>query len=1340
LKALIPYFIQERFRENQTMGKLEAFTMFVDISGFTAMTESLMQKGNEGAEQLSLILNEIFEPLVALVYEENGFIPYFAGDAFTAIFPTEHTAISADRFLRLALKIRNFFTENTFSFGFDIKAKIGLGYGEVHYGIVGEQKHSFYFRGKAIESAAECQLKAAAQEVIVDLPLYQRVRAESNGFWKLAPIKDSWYIVENQDDFYKKMLFTEAEEKFDPVIGQNFLPKSVIDFNQSGEFRSVITLFIAFEGANTHNELNKLASLVLTQTDNFSGYFKEIDYSDKGGLMIIIFGAPVSYENSTQRALEFALSVKQSASDIKGVKLKIGISSGIAYTGIIGGKERCQYAAVGTSVNLAARFMSNSKWGEIFCDKEISRNKGFRFAYEGSIAYKGIAQNIATYQLLGRRSDEELSYQNVMIGREAELAILTDFASPILQQQFVGVAYLYGEAGIGKSRLSFELKKNMEQQGVKNWLVCQSDQILRKPFNPFIYCLKYYFDQSIDKPLADNQQSFDENFEILLKDCLNTKHNAADNIIKELVRTKSILSGLVGLVEENSLWEQLDAKGRYENTLAALSNFFVAEAMLQPTIIALEDTHWYDEDSKRFLQQFLKNITDFPVFILVTSRYNDDNTKSDIFATLQGINNITIDLNILQADALQKMAELRFGGKIDDTFSAFLQRSSNGNPFYAEQVLEYFLESNLLESSDDGVWTVKDKTLKLSGSMNTVLTARVDRLSFLVRETVKAAAVIGREFELPILSEVMRKQEEFALRNGNQSLLLKEQVQTAEKSQIWQAMNELRYIFKHSLLREAIYDMQLRARLRELHRNIAEAIEKIYAQNIEERYADLAFHYEQGEVIEKTIFYLNKAADYAKRNYQNVQSLEYFEKLLTYFPKKENTNEVIKVLLRKGELLQTMGNWTGAENDFEQIITLAHEGNDEKSLMKAYGLLGNVLLLKGNYEKSKENHDKGLLLANQLQDFVGESRSLGGIGNLYFRQGDYEKAEIYFNQCLDAVKKVDTKFINPQIVANLGLTYMNQSRYEEGIACMLAQLEICEAQKDKNGMATIHTNLGIVYLEEGNFDAAKHHFQAGLAQSEALGNNFLLSIALGSLGNVYEKKGDFDTAESLYQRDLQLTEQLGDKQGIAIAFGLLGGLYCSKGEHDKALTFLEKNLTLCKTLNYQKGVVKALNLLGDLYTQTKQYAKAISHYEQSMEVAKKINSQLLYALNAIELAQVHLETSAYEKALALEKEVEVIAIVVNNKQLQFEYQVLKASCARIEKKNDIAEQTLQNLMLSETLTEEEEAIVYYELTLLKKNEQGLRQKVTAMYIELYRKTPKYLYINRLNQLGSVKKN
>ena len=132
MKSLIPHFIQEKVLERQWHGSLNAYVMFIDLSGFTSLTETLMKKGNQGAEELSLILNEIFEPLVGFVYERGGFIPHFAGDSFFALFPNADPQ-SGRCFLDAAAMAVEFFQKRSFSFGgFLIGLKIGRRSGVGH--------------------------------------------------------------------------------------------------------------------------------------------------------------------------------------------------------------------------------------------------------------------------------------------------------------------------------------------------------------------------------------------------------------------------------------------------------------------------------------------------------------------------------------------------------------------------------------------------------------------------------------------------------------------------------------------------------------------------------------------------------------------------------------------------------------------------------------------------------------------------------------------------------------------------------------------------------------------------------------------------------------------------------------------------------------------------------------------------------------------------------------------------------------------------------------------------------------------------------------------------------
>ena len=186
MKHFLPHFIQENYRHGLLQGRLRACTMFVDLSGFTRMTEKLMQKGAEGAEEMSSVLNQIFQPTVALVYEQGGFIPYFAGDSFTAIFPAPTQAgkngeqARASSFgggrveavlMTAQATLRRFLHEQeaeTLLAEHHIGIKIGMSEGEVEWGIVGNRRKGYYFRGEPIDSCAQAQAKAGSLEVVCD--------------------------------------------------------------------------------------------------------------------------------------------------------------------------------------------------------------------------------------------------------------------------------------------------------------------------------------------------------------------------------------------------------------------------------------------------------------------------------------------------------------------------------------------------------------------------------------------------------------------------------------------------------------------------------------------------------------------------------------------------------------------------------------------------------------------------------------------------------------------------------------------------------------------------------------------------------------------------------------------------------------------------------------------------------------------------------------------------------------------------------------------------------------------------------------------------------------------
>lgn len=1334
LKRLIPHFIEQNFKQHQYYGEFEGYSMFIDLSGFTALTQTLTKKGALGAEHLTIILNQIFEPLVKLVYSQGGFIPYFAGDSFIAIFAPPFSERALDRLTYTAQKARLLYKEQSFLGSFKIGIRIGISQGTIEWGIVGKEKKSFYFRGSAIDFSARSQCRAENEQIIIHENLksilsdkYEMVQVEEGYFALMSLVADESY---QSNDNPRSSLSVD-------VVAQ-FMPDSIIKLSDVGEFRTVVSVFISFAGISDYESFNRFATIILDQANNFSAYLKEIDFGDKGGVIPVFFGAPVSFENNTARALEFVISVCEALknNDFEYIEYRIGISVGTAYTGFIGCEERSQYAVVGNCVNLAARLMTFAEPNEILVDKGIQQSRQFKFHYKGNIQYKGMDGDLPTYALLGRNVDNKFSFNGNLVGRNKELEQMLTFARPLFEHKSPGVIYIHGEAGIGKSRLAFEFRKIIYDELPIAWAVCKADQTLKKGMNPFSYFLQHYFECSLENTAQQNKEHFERKFQSLINKIQQLDRPDIADLLQELQRTKTILAGLLNIEYEYSLWEQLDAKGRFQNVCIALVVLFICESLLRPLVILLEDGHWFDDLSRTFLNDLVRYIPAYPILLIVTSRHTNEQENTLLIDKTvleeHQLATLDIDLTTLDDEAVNTFTTALLNGEITSDFLNLLNKATNGNPFYLEQMIEYFKESNLLLQRN-GQWDIKDKNFELSNSINAILTARLDRLSPVLKETVKAAAAIGQEFDLPILTEVLRRRNTYIFPNNDAQITVLEQVKQAEKDQIWQAVNDVRYAFKHALLREAAYGMQLKTQLKQLHKLIAEAIERVYANKIQYYYFDLAFHYEKAEIAIHADHYLKKAADYARRNFQNKLALKYYNKLLNRI---EKSTERVQVLQMRGQILERLGYWELAKDAYAEALALARQINDKYLLGHTNTSYGTLLLLQGNYDDARMHLEVGATFFEFIEDEEGLSKVYGSLGNIYFRQGNYEEARNYFIKSIELARNSISIMPDPQIIAHLGLTCMNQGNYEEGIYWHQQGVEIAEKTNDQLGMANLQTSLGILYFEKGDYTAALACYEKGLKLSKELGDKHLTAITIGNIGRVYERRGDYAKAMESYVKDLEICEELGDKQGQALVNILIGDLYSVLGEFEQSLNFIEKGLQLSKKLGYQKGIARAMNTLGDIYYYKREYQESLVYYDGAIEIAKDINSKLVLGFSLIEKTRTLIALDKIDAAQLHHQEAMIVALALGNPDLIFEVKVLTAKLCVEQNRMLEALQILENL-ISESKNEWQLAAANYELSKVMPEQQEYALKALELYQEIYEKMPHFLFKERIKELSML---
>ncbi len=503
MKNLIPQLIHNNFYSNELKGNFNAITMFMDISGFTPMTERLMKEGKEGAEVLSDILNRVFTPVIDAVYDRGGFISGFAGDAFTAIFPDVKKSLSA---LYSAEHINQIFNENALQktrFGeFPLYVKLGLSYGYVDWGISGSESHkTYYFRGQAIDGCAKSEHHCDKMDIVLDNALLNRFDKEIT----TTDIDNDYALLDSinvkGDD--KTPIRTNPYSK---NVLSKFLPQSVIDFTQQGEFRNIVSVFISFQNIETIEQLDKFITYTIDNVYKYGGYFNSLDFGDKGGTVLVFFGAPISYENDKERAINFINTIRTEFKD----NIRAGIVSGIVYAGLVGSDIRCAYTCLGDTVNLSARFMMKAGFGDVWLSENINNHLQNLYNTKNinKHKFKGKSDKIQVYKLLTKKQKVESKlYEGDMVGREKELSLLRERIKPLYKNKFGGVVNIYGEAGMGKSRLLYELTKGVEDD--IDTFILQSDSILKKSLNPFTYLFNDYFKQS----QAHNDEEKKKNFE-----------------------------------------------------------------------------------------------------------------------------------------------------------------------------------------------------------------------------------------------------------------------------------------------------------------------------------------------------------------------------------------------------------------------------------------------------------------------------------------------------------------------------------------------------------------------------------------------------------------------------------------------------------------------------------------------------------------------------------------------------------------------------------------------------------------------------------------------------------
>ncbi len=380
----------------------------------------------------------------------------------------------------------------------------------------------------------------------------------------------------------------------------------------------------------------------------------------------------------------------------------------------------------------------------------------------------------------------------------------------------------------------------------------------------------------------------------------------------------------------------------------------------------------------------------------------------------------------------------------------------------------------------------------------------------------------------------------------------------------------MHYLFKHILLRDAVYDMQLRRNLRELHRQAAEAIEKLHTADLAPHYADLAYHYEQSGIKDKAIEYLHKAGDHASETYNVQRAIDYYQKALAFLPESDD-NTPRRILLYEGlsKGLRIQGRYPEAMTASQDMLSAASVIGDEAARARAWTELSWTQNAQGDNHAALESAEQAEEIARRAGAQIELTNALILKGWALCRLGDLEEALLLGDQALE----ISTILHNePKMASALNLlstAYDALGQYEQAIALTREALSIYRKLGQRLEEGVMLNNLGTTVGAFGDYSAASAIFREALDIAREIGDQYGEMLCLSNLGGMQVGLRDHRAAERHLLQALHIAEAIGVKFPEAHSF--FSQACIGQGKIEEALTVARLGLSLAQATQEDVG-------------------------------------------------------------------------------------------------------------------------------------------------------------------------
>jgi len=774
-----------------------------------------------------------------------------------------------------------------------------------------------------------------------------------------------------------------------------------------GERKTVTALFADIKGSMDLMEdldpeqaralIDPALRIMIDAVHRYDGYIVQ----STGDGVFALFGAPVAHEDHPHRALLAALKMQddmrhystrlREAGDSP-IEVRVGINTGEAVVRTIKTDEaHTEYTPIGHATSLAARMQALAPTGSIAITENTRRfvEGYFELKALGPTRVKGLSELINVYEVTGLgplRTRLQASARRGLskfVGRDQEMVQLgraLDLACTGHGQIVAAV----GEAGVGKSRLFHEFKilSHADCEILETFSVSHGKA---SAYMPLIDLLKSYFEIASD----DDERKRREK--------IGGKVLMLDRTLEDAL---PYLFALLG-VAENDVLDEMDASIRRRRTLDAIKRLLLRESLNQPLIAMFEDLHWVDSETQGFLNLLADSIGTARILMMVNYRpeYRHQWGAKSYYTQLR--------LDPLGRESADSLLTTMLGSAPElDPLKRMVVERSEGNPFFIEETVQSMFESGALVRNGKVSLAQPLSSIRIPASVKGILAARIDRLSIQEKDLLQTLSIIGKEFPLGLIERVVERDED-------DLVPMLSALQIGEFVFEQPAFPDIEYVFKHALTQEVAYDSVLFERRKLIHEKTANALESMYAQQLDEHLPELAYHFSRSANAEKAFDYLFRAGAQARLNSaygEAVDNLTQAMALLKLMPENSIRDaREIRVIVMLGQALASMRGYldpellrlTGRLKELSERIT------DPEALYMALFARWNVEFSRGNPRGAEEMARRMIAMVSDTDDArLGSALQLLGVAQIWrghpaLARETFERAVALFNRDLE---------------------------------------------------------------------------------------------------------------------------------------------------------------------------------------------------------------------------------------------------------------------------------------------------------------------------------------------------